>query len=131
MVLAVASVQIALAMGMAATASAADKKDGPDKPGQGTTTTYYGDPVNLTPGAHETAWVQCPTGTAATGGGGITSGDDAHATYLTSSYPTDSTGDPSSNGSTPTGWTVWATNNGNVVDSSELQAYVVCEKKTK
>ncbi|MGW2703655.1 hypothetical protein [Streptomyces sp. NPDC001340] len=126
-----ASVQIALAIGMAATASAADKKDGPDKPGQGTTTTYYGDPVNLTPGAHDTAWVQCPSGAAATGGGGITTGDDADATYLTDSHPTDSTGAPSTNGSTPTAWAVSATNNGNVVDSSTLQAYVVCEKKTK
>jgi hypothetical protein len=127
----VASVQIALAIGTAATASAADATDGPGKPGDEKTTTYVGNPVNLTPGQHDTASVQCPAGSTATGGGGTTTGDDADFTYLTDSFPTDSTGAPSGNGSNPTGWAVSATNTGNVTDSSLLQAYVVCEKKTK
>jgi hypothetical protein len=129
-VLALASVPMMLATGMASTAYAADDPDtdGSDKNGKVVAKTYVGVPMTLVPNQNVTAWVQCPTDATAVGGGGFTNTTDAVTAYLTDSYPIDTSGDPAANGTSATGWAVSATHQEN---NSSLTAYVVCLEKKK
>ncbi|MFC9910511.1 hypothetical protein [Streptomyces sp. NPDC059862] len=142
-VVALASISMMLATGMASTAYTANDPDpanavAPQKPAapeadghrEKDVRTYVGAPVDLQAGDHNTATAQCPPGEVATGGGGRTTGTDENDTFLTDSFPTDSAGSPSANGSTPTGWSVSAKNTVPEVNlTSTLQAYVVCLEK--
>lgn len=119
-----------LATGMASTAYAVDDPDtdGSDKNGKVVATTYVGEPVDLVPNQNVTAWVQCPSGAVAVGGGGLTSGTDVATAFLTDSVPVDVNGDPAANGTSATGWSVSATH---LDINSSLTAYVVCLEKKK
>jgi hypothetical protein len=129
-VLALASVPMMLVTGMTSTAYAVDDPDtdGSDKNGKVVATTYVGDPVDLIPNQNVMAWVQCPSGGIAIGGGGLTNFTDAATAYLTDSYPIDANGDPAADGTSATGWSVSATH---LEDNSSLTAYVVCLEKKK
>ncbi|MGI5399387.1 hypothetical protein ACQEVG_08060 [Streptomyces sp. CA-135486] len=128
-VLALASVPMMLATGMASTAHAADDPEGSDKGGSKVTaTTYVGDPVDLVPNENATATVQCPEDETAVGGGGITNATDAVTAYLTDSYPIDANGDPAAEGTSATGWAVSATYS---EPDASLTAYVVCLDKKR
>lgn len=127
-VLALASVPMMLATGMASTAHAADDPEGSDKDGKVIATTYVGDPVDLVPNENATATVQCPSRSTAVGGGGFTNSTDAVTAYLTDSYPIDANGDPAADGTSATGWAASATNS---EPDASLTAYVVCLEKKK
>jgi hypothetical protein len=127
-VLALASVPMMLATGMASTAHAADDTDGSDKDGRVQATVYVGDPVDLVPDENVTAWVQCPTDATAVGGGGLTNGTDATTAFLTDSIPIDTSGAPAAEGTSATGWSVSATH---LDPDSTLTAYVVCQEKKR
>ncbi|MGX1135702.1 hypothetical protein RKD49_007892 [Streptomyces glaucescens] len=122
-VLALASVPMMLAS-LASTAHAADNE--PDELGKSDVTVYIGDAVPAPPDVETRATVFCPDGAVATGGGGSTSGAGSDSTLLTDSVPINSAGNPAANGSTPTGWSVSATNFRNV-QTVTLRAYVVCK----
>jgi hypothetical protein len=125
-VLALASVPMMLATGMASTAHATDDTDGSG--GKVQATVYVGDPVDLVTNENVTAWVQCPTGATALGGGGLTDGTDATTAFLTDSIPIDVGGAPAAEGTSATGWSVSATH---LDPDSTLTAYVVCQEKKR
>ncbi|MFC4609968.1 hypothetical protein ACFO9E_19445 [Streptomyces maoxianensis] len=129
-VLALASVPMMLATGMASTAYAVDDPDtgGSDKNGKVVAKTYVGVPMALVPNQNVTAWVQCPTDATAVGGGGFTNLTDAATAYLTDSYPIGANGAPAADGTSATGWAVSATH---LENNSSLTAYVVCLEKKK
>ncbi|MGW0883857.1 hypothetical protein [Streptomyces sp. NPDC002671] len=78
------------------------------------------------PSEVQTAWVQCPAGYYATGGGANTSGGGVPGPFLSISVGTPRS-DNASGASSPTGWFVEARNYSTTAPAT-ITAYVICDQ---